>query len=68
MRARALQWDRLPTGDQDQALDAAVDAIARRARVLDGADPSVAHALRTLAVELEERFERPRHTMEALTG
>lgn len=36
----------------DSALDAAVDAIARRARVLDACDPEIAEAMRELATKL----------------
>lgn len=38
---------------REHALEVAVDAIVRRARALDGADPDVAMALRFLATELE---------------
>lgn len=37
----------------DAALDAAVDALARRARVLDGCDADVAHAVREIALRLD---------------
>lgn len=36
----------------DSALDVAVDAIARRARLLEAAEPEVARALRTLATNI----------------
>jgi len=41
-----LEWSK------ESALEVAVDAICRRARILDGQDPDVAEALRLLAANL----------------
>lgn len=51
------------TDAMEQALDVAVDALCRRARILDGQDPEVAAALRELAATLEHappRFFTPK--------
>jgi len=37
----------------DSALEVAEDAILRRARILDGQDPEIAEALRTLVTRLK---------------
>ena len=46
MKSLRLEWSK------ESALEVAVDAICRRARILDGQDPDVAEALRLLAANL----------------
>lgn len=53
--SKSLRWE----WTKESALEVAVDAICRRARVLEGQDPDVAEALRVLAANLDmESFEK----------
>jgi len=56
--------------DREDAIEAASDAIARRARVLEGTEPGVAELMREFAARLDEikvrASDRTKRTVDAI--